>query len=93
MNAETQVKTEIAPKYLKWLCGHFNLKAQAEYDETHGTVQFEFGTCEMQAKGDALWIQVSAEDEESLKRIKYVVGDHLEHFGRKESIQVSWIDK
>lgn len=92
MIAEAHIETDKASKYLKWLCGHFGIKAKAEYDDTHGTVQFEFGDCEMQAHTSTLIIRVSANAEEPFSRIKFVVADHLERFGRKDSIQVIWED-
>lgn len=91
--AETQVATDKAPKYLKWLCGHFKIKVDADYDETHGTVHFPFGECELWAKPDELFIRVQAEDAESFARAKYVVGDHLERFAHKDSVRVTWVDQ
>ncbi|MBC7814249.1 MAG: DUF2218 domain-containing protein [Burkholderiales bacterium] len=93
MIAETNIQTAQASKYIKWLCGHFNHKAKAEYDDQRGTVQFEFGHCEMQAQPDSLFIRVQADDAEAFERVKYVVGDHLERFAKKESIQVTWLDQ
>ncbi|MBC7810227.1 MAG: DUF2218 domain-containing protein, partial [Burkholderiales bacterium] len=58
-----------------------------------GTVEFGFGNCEMQAQRDSLFIRVHADDVEAFERVKYVVGDHLERFAKKESIQVTWLDQ
>jgi len=92
LTAEAHVKTEKASKYLKWLCGHFNIKARAEYNDQHGTIDFDFGHCEMDAEDGELIMRVQAADDVSLDRVKHVVGDHLERFGYKESIQVAWKD-
>lgn len=91
--AETRVETVRASKYLKWLCGHFRIKVPAEYDDWRGSVQFPFGACEMQVQEDALFIRVTAADDESFARVKYVVSDHLERFGRKDAIRVTWADQ
>lgn len=91
--AETQVETAKAAKYLKWLCGHFKLKVPAEYDDHQGRVQFPFGVCQLHARPDALTIRVEADDADAFARIKHVVGDHLERFGRKEALQVVWLDQ
>jgi uncharacterized protein len=91
--AESHITTDMASKYLKWLCGHFKIKTKTEYDDSQGTVEFAFGTCQMQAQADALHIRVEAPDEESFSRIKYVVADHLERFARKEAIHVTWVEE
>ena len=91
--AEVQIATDKASKYLKWLCGHFRIKVDAEYDDTHGEVHFPFGQCEMWAKPEELAIRVESEDAVSFARIKHVVGDHLERFAHKDSIRVTWVDQ
>lgn len=90
MIAEAVIETTKASKYLKWLCGHFKIKVPAEYTDTHGTVQFPFGRCEMQAKQESMFIRVEADDAESFERVKDVVGGHLERFAHKDSVQVVW---
>ena len=91
--AKSSIATNNASKYLKWLCGHFKIKTEAQYDDQHGHIMFEFGTCDMQANPDSLFIHVQANDEESFTLIKDVVGGHLERFAHKEAIKVIWQDQ
>lgn len=93
MTAEALIETTKGSKYLKWVCGHFKIKVPAEFDDTWGKVQFPFGCCEMHAKPDALLIRVQADDAESFERVKFVVGDHLERFARKDDVRVVWADQ
>lgn len=93
MNAEAQVATGRAAHYIKTLCRHFSHKVIAQYTETHGSVQFPFGNCEMEAQPDKLVLRVNAADAEQFARVKAVVGGHLEEFAyRGETIQVQWVD-
>lgn len=90
--AEARIETEKASKYLKWLCGHFRIKTQAEYDDTHGTVQFVFGNCEMRAQPSQLYMRVETPTLEDLATAKEVVGGHLERFAHKDDVRVTWVD-
>jgi hypothetical protein len=93
LKAHAQVETPKASRYLKALCNHFNRKVTAEYDEQRGTVQFGFGTCEMEASASVLNLQVQAEEADSLTRVKAVVADHLERFSGDEALRVAWVDQ
>lgn len=88
--AQAQVNTPKAQRYLKALCNHFSHKATANYDDNRGTVQFEFGTCEMLVDEQTLSLHVQAADADSFARVKHVVGDHLVRFASSESIEVIW---
>jgi hypothetical protein len=92
LKAEARIETDQAPKYLKWLCGHFKIKVPAEYDAAHGSIQFTFGTCEMNASANELVMRVEAPDAEAFATVKEVVGGHLERFAHKDAVQVTWVD-
>jgi hypothetical protein len=92
LKAHAQVETPKAERYLKALCNHFSHKVTAEYDDRHGTVQFGFGTCEMDADGHLLRLHVGAVDAENFTRVKAVVADHLERFSGDEALRVTWQD-
>lgn len=93
MIAESLIKTENASKYIKWLCSHFNIKTQAEWDDTQGQIHFPFGECLMQARPEAVFVQIETEDAEDFARLKFVVGDHIERFAKKDAVQVTWVDQ
>lgn len=92
MKAVTTVHTPKAARYLKALCNHFNRKVQATYTETHGTVAFGFGHCEMDADEQTLTIRIEAATDEDFARVQYVVADHLERFAAGESLQLAWVE-
>ncbi|MGH8876632.1 MAG: DUF2218 domain-containing protein [Stackebrandtia sp.] len=88
--SHARVPTSRASRYLKQLCSHFDHKADSTYDDHKGHTVFAFGECTMLAEPEALLIEVSAADTEQLARVKYVVGDHLERFSKREGLSVDW---
>lgn len=91
--ATARVETPKAARYLKALCNHFNRKADGNYDDNYGRVQFPFGDCEFRAEEDALLIHVVAESETMFIRVKHVVADHVERFAASEELHVNWVDE
>ena len=75
---------------MRQLCKHFGHKVDASFGDEGGYVQFEFGRCELQARDGQLDLTVSAADEESRERMCRVIGSHLERFGRRDGLAVTW---
>lgn len=84
------VPTDRAGRYIKQLCSHFSKKADSTFDESSGHTVFEFGECRMTATASTLEFTVSADSEELLGRVEYVVADHLERFGARDNLAVTW---
>lgn len=76
--------------YMRQLCKHFGHKVDASFGDDSGYIQFEFGRCELNTVEGALKLQVSAADAESRERMKRVIGSHLERFGRRDELSVTW---
>jgi uncharacterized protein len=93
MHAEARVATPKSALYLTRLCRHFSHKVPAEYDSDSALVRFPFGLCEMHIAPDHLVLLVQADDAAAFERVKEVVGGHLEQCGRREGIQVQWLDR
>ena len=55
-----------------------------------GYIQFEVGRCELRVSDDELYLTVTAADEEGRERVRNVVGSHLERFGKRDELSVSW---
>lgn len=85
MNAQSIITTKNAGKLMRWTIGHFKLKVPAHYDATYGSVEFQFGTCNMEATSDELIVTVQAEDTKSLTLVKNIVGDMLKSSGLKNT--------
>ena len=76
--------------YMRQLCKHFGHKVDASFGEDSGYIQFDFGRCELHADEGKLTLSVSAADEESHERMERVIGSHLERFGRRDELVVTW---
>jgi uncharacterized protein len=77
---------------MRQLCKHFGHKVDASFGEDSGYIQFEFGRCELHTSDGVLNLEVSAGDPESHERMERVIGSHLERFGRRDELKVSWED-
>lgn len=90
MSTEACVPTPKASAYMKQLCKHFGHRVPAEWTDDAGQVRFDGGRCRLRAEVDALVLSIDADDAESVGRLQEVVGSHLERFGRRDELKVSW---
>jgi uncharacterized protein len=89
--SHSRVATEKPAPYMKQLCKHFGHKVQATFDDERGTIHMPMGTCHLVAvEPGVLAIALTADDADSLTRLKHVIGSHLERFGRRDSLRVHW---
>jgi hypothetical protein len=89
--SHASVATEKPTPYLKQLCKHFGHKVEATFDDERGMIVFAMGRCELDAtQPGVLNLRVQAADAESLARTEQVVASHLERFGRRDELSVSW---
>lgn len=75
---------------MKQLCRHFGHKLEAEFDDTHGTIAFSAGRCDLTAEERTLVLVVSGESEEDAARLADVIGSHLTRFGFKSGLAVAF---
>jgi hypothetical protein len=90
MIARAQVTTAKPVAYMRQLCKHFGHRLESSYDESTGSIKFDQGACELVAGGDQLTLVVAAADAGELARLQGVIGSHLERFGRRDELAVSW---
>jgi uncharacterized protein len=90
IKSTAEVATDKPVAYMRQLCKHFGHKADASFDDDSGYIQFEFGRCELHTGERALNLEVSAPDAESHERMERVIGSHLERFGRRDELSVTW---
>lgn len=76
--SRAEVATEHASRYITRLCKHFAHKVPAECNDGQGRVDFPFGQCLMSAASGRLSLYCEALDDDSLSRVRDVVGTHLE---------------
>ncbi len=90
LTSRAAVATDKPVPYLRQLCKHFGHKVDASFGDDSGYIQFEFGRCELHARQGELDLTVSAVDEAGRERMRQVIGSHLERFGKRDSLTVSW---
>jgi hypothetical protein len=90
-DSHASVATEKPTPYMKQLCKHFGHKVEVRFDDEQGTIQLPMGTCELDAtQPGMLKMRVSADDTAALERTQQVIGSHLERFGRRDELSVTW---
>ena len=91
VSAHAIVPTAMASRYLMQLCKHFAHKISVDYNAERGRADFPWGICHLTADAGTLTIQCEAPTDEELERVKFVLTDHVQRFGWKEKIEVTWI--
>ncbi|WP_063786045.1 DUF2218 domain-containing protein [Streptomyces sp. MMG1533] len=65
-------------------------QAQVEWSDTEGSVSLPWGRISLRAAPGVLTLRVEAADEENLSRLQDLAGGHVERFGRRDGLRVSW---
>jgi hypothetical protein len=88
-----RVVTDQPDRYLKQLVSHLShrLTTRVEADGT-GVLEWDTaaGRCLLAAQAGVLVLTASAEDEAMLQRVRDVVARHLERFGGRKGLDVTW---
>jgi uncharacterized protein len=88
--ATASVATSTPARYAKQLGSHFGRRCEVR-EEAGGTlIVFPDGDCLARPGDDVLELRVTAPDQERLDRLTAVVGSHLERFGQRNELSVSW---
>jgi hypothetical protein len=90
LTSQAAVATEKPVPYMRQLCKHFGHKVDAAFDDDSGYINFEAGRCDLRAGDGELHLTVTADSEENRERLRNVVGSHLERFGRRNELSVTW---
>jgi uncharacterized protein len=89
-SASASVATPAAERYAKQLASH--LGRRAEVHEEPGGVRLVLGggDCLLVATDNSLELTAEAGTEAELGRVTDVVGSHLERFGQRTELAVTW---
>ena len=91
VTATSRVATERGERYRKQLASHFGNKIEVAEGPSGTVLSWGFGgTTTLTVEADALVLRADAEDAETLDRVKDVTGRHLERFGEKDGLVVTW---
>lgn len=93
-HAYAEVSTQRPERYLKQLASHLGQRCSIseETDGTRITLPPENGTahCLLSPQTETLVLRAEADDDDGLAQIQDVIGRHLERFGEREGLAVTW---
>ncbi len=91
LTASADVATDAPARYAKQLGSHLGRKSVfVPYEDGSGALGMPMGDAVLLPGDGVRRLEVGADDEESLERIKGVVGGHLERFGQRHELVVRW---
>lgn len=71
--------------------GHGPDVQRVEWNETHGVIEFPFGTCDLTATEDALTIRLTADEPDALRHLQDMITARVETIGRRDDLEVTWL--
>jgi uncharacterized protein len=87
----SRVTTDRGERYRKQLAGYFGNKIAAAESPAGPVLKWGFGGMTTLTVADgALVMLAAADDGETLDRVKDVTGRHLERFGERDGLVVTW---
>ncbi len=90
-SSSARVSTEKPTPYLKQLCKHFGHKLDVTFDDHEGVITLGAGRCDLHAgEPGMLVLEAHAETDDDLATVQHVIGSHLERFGRRDDLVVTW---
>jgi len=90
LSSRATVATAKACPYLLQLAKHLRHELHVRFDADSAVIPFAFGTAELAAGPGELTIAAHAHTPADLARVEHIVGSHLERFGRRDELQVTW---
>jgi hypothetical protein len=90
LTSTAHVPTDAAPRYAKQLIAHLGRKVPVEDVGGGRRLAFEFGSGVVRAEADGVVLEATAADPETLARVEDVLGRHLERFGQRNELTVTW---
>jgi len=90
LTARADVLTEAPARYAKQLVAHLGRRLTWTTEGGTSTARIGEATGVVLVGEGVLTLLAQAPDEESLERVKHVLGSHLERFGQRNELTVTW---
>jgi hypothetical protein len=90
LRARADVPTDAPARYAKQLVSHLGRRVEWTTEGTTSTATIAGGTGVVEVGDGVLTLRAQAPDTESLERVQDVLGRHLERFGQRNELVVSW---
>ena len=88
--SRADVATGAAERYAKQLASHLGRKAEVRDEPEGRRILVGDGGCLLVVGKAVLELRAEAASAESLARVQHVVGSHLERFGQRDALVVTW---
>ncbi|GAA4122472.1 DUF2218 domain-containing protein [Nocardioides fonticola] len=90
LNAHADVATATPERYAKQLASHLGRKAEIREEDAGVRIVLTVGDCLLTSTDGVLHLTATAEDDAGLDVVTDVVGRHLERFGQRNELVVTW---
>ena len=88
--ARADVATDAPARYAKQLVSHLGRRVEWTTEGPLSTASIAGGTGSVEVGDSVLVLRAQAPDAEALERVKDVLGRHLERFGQRNELVVTW---
>jgi hypothetical protein len=92
LSARADVPTDAPERYAKQLVSHLGRRVEWTTEGPTSTAAIAGGTGVVEVDDGVLTLRAQAPDSESLERVQDVLGSHLERFGQRNELVVTWSD-
>ena len=90
LTARADVPTAAPPRYAKQLLSHLGRRITWTTDGDSSAAEIAGGTGRVVVGDGVLTLIAEASDAETLGRVQHVLGSHLERFGQRSELTVTW---
>jgi hypothetical protein len=90
ITARADVSTDAPERYAKQLVAHLGRRVEWTTDGAVSTADLAGGTGTVEVGDGVLTLRAQAPDTEALARVQDVLGRHLERFGQRNELVVTW---
>ncbi len=90
VSSTARVVTDRGERYRKQLASHFGNRIEVTESPAGTVLVWGFGTTTLTVEPGALVMLAAADDAQALDQVKDVTGRHLERFGEKDGLVVTW---
>jgi hypothetical protein len=90
LTATASVATATPERYAKQLASHLGRRCEVREEADGIRLVLAGGDCLLVSRDETLELHASATGRPELERVTQVVGSHLERFGQRNELQVSW---
>jgi len=90
LSARADVPTDAPARYAKQLVSHLGRRVEWTTEGPVSTASIAGGTGVVEVGDGVLTLRAQASDPESLERVQDVLGRHLERFGQRNELVVTW---